>query len=277
MAKKKSTTEVNSVQAKAKAMREAQARADKRTRNIIIATVSVIIVAIIVVMAIVITSETKNSSANSDAQVPAQFAQGEPIAISHLGVGQADPELSDLEIYFSYTCSWCAYLETSVGEDLFDQALQGDYNLIMQPVNTAYMPFQGPATFAALKVAAEAPEQFIAFHQGLTEYFFDALANEDQSVIGNEDSSRAAVVKIANQVGVPAEVVEGFGGSAAEYLTISTKNWGEADIQGRDGSLGTPEVVYNDTKIPWTQGEPAEILASITQGMEAQGFVPGQK
>lgn len=276
MAKKKKA-QAQSVQAKAKAMRDAQQRADRRTRNIIIATVSVIVVAIIVAMVIVVASQSKKSGANADTQVPPQYANGEPIVISHLGVGETDESLSDLEIYLSYTCSWCAYLETAVGLPLADGALAGDYNLVLQPVNTAQMPFQDPATFAALQVAAYAPDQFIDFHQSLAEFFFEALNAEDQSVIGNEEASRVKVAELASSVGVPESVIENFGGDASEYLQISTKNWGDADVEGRDGSLGTPEIVYNGEKIPWSQGEPEQILSGIFTGMDQLGYVPGQK
>lgn len=276
MAKKKSAAGADSVQAKAKAMRDAQARADKRTRNIIVAVVTVVIVAIIVALVLVVQSQSRNA-ANPDSQVPAQFANGEPIVISHEGVGQKDENLADLEIYFSYSCSWCAYLDSSVGENLSQSALNGDFNLVLQPVNTAQMPFQPPATFAALQVAANAPEQFIPFHQALADFFFEASQNQDSSVIGNLEASQAKVNELAQQVGVPQEVIDQFGGDPSKYLEQSTNAWREREIEGRGDGLGTPEIVFKDTVIRWSQGTPEEIYSSILQGMSNLGYQPGQK
>ncbi|MFT0761617.1 thioredoxin domain-containing protein [Actinomyces sp. F1_1611] len=274
MGQKSSKRTEDSVQAKAKAMREAQAKADRRTRNMIIAAVSIIVVAIIAALVFVVTNEGSKNPSPSNEAIPTQFENGEPIVVSHLGVGVRDENLPDLEEYFSYTCSWCAYLDSAVGEKFAEAAKNGEFNYILQPVNTAYMPFQGPATFASLQVAANAPDQFLAFHQALTDYFYGQLQAQDQSVIGNADSSQAQVVTLAQQVGVPEDVINQFGGTAEAYLEKTTKAWTEADVQGREGSLGTPELVFEGSKVAWQQGTPDEIWAGILESLKALGFTP---
>lgn len=275
MAKKKPAAG-SSVQAKAREMREAQEKADRRTRNTIVAVVALVILAIVGALVFVVASQNKPLPEGSG-ELPAEFAEGQPIVISHLGVGQLDEDLPDLKIYFSYSCSWCAYLDQSVFDRLSADAINGDYNLIMQPVNTAYMPFQDPATFASLRVAAGAPDRFIDFHEGLTSFFWTALQNDDSSVIGDMEASRDQILAIGRQVGIPDDVLANFGGSAEEYLATTTPAWTSADIAGRGDSTGTPEIVFNGTKVVWSQGEPDQIYNGIMLSLSELGFVPGQK
>lgn len=275
MAKKNSGGNLDPARAKAQAMRESQQKADKRTRNIIIGVVSVIIVAIVAALIVVVLSQSKPST-NPDGTtgVPSSFSNGEPIVVSHLGVGQKDDSLQDLTLNFSYTCHWCAYLETRVGEDLTNDAAAGKYNLILQPVNTAYMEFQGPATNAALVVAANDPEKFVAFHQAMMAYVDEAVnVNQDLTVVQSLPLSTEKVAELARAAGVSDDVVSQFGKSAEEYLTLTTTNWSGETFEGRvEGSVGTPELVFANTVVPWGQGTPEEIYAQILQGMEGLGL-----
>ena len=280
MAKKKSKSAQDSVQAKARQMREAQDRADRQTRNVIIGVVAVVILAIVATLVFVVKEQTKTvttESGNAGTALPEQYANGEPIVISHLGVGQKDEDLQDLEMYFSFSCSWCAYLQDSVGPELEKSATNGDYNLVLQPVNTAYAPFQGPATAAALWVAAEAPDQFLAFNQALAEFFFDAVQTGDKDIIMDLDASQQKVNDIAARANVPQEVIEKFVSDASGYLSASTAKWTEREVDGREGGTGTPELIFKDSKVPWAQGTPEEIMASITAGLDSLGYQPGQK
>lgn len=273
MAKAKPSSSKNAVRQKAKELREAQEKADRRIRNIIIAVVSVIVIAILAVLIFIVQSQKNAQPGESGATsgVPAQFAQGEPVLVSHLGVGQKDENLQDLTLYFSYTCHWCAYLETNVSAQIDEDVAAGKFNLILQPVDTANMAWIGPATSASLTTAAEDPEHFLLLHQEMMQYFNDQYAAQDGSVITDTAASAAKIAEIAKQLGVSDEVISHFGDNADEYLALSTQNWRDAEVEGRE-SLGTPELVFNGQLVAWGQGTPTEIYNQIITGMKAAGY-----
>lgn len=270
MAKKQSGNSLDPVRAKAKAMRDAQQKADKRNRNIVISTVAVIIVAIIAALVIVVASQNSSSkeSAQSSQSGQSIAVDGKPIIISPKGVGVKDASLPDLTLYYSYTCHWCTYLETAVGQKLVDEADAGKYNLVLQPVSTATMAWQAPATAAALMVAADEPDKFVAFHQAMMEYFNEAYAAQDGSVINDANASIKEVKEIAKEVGVSQSIIDKFPTNADQYLQVANDEWTNAKIKGREkDSLGTPEVVYKGEKVKWTQGTEEEIYNSIVNEM----------
>lgn len=279
MAKKKPSDQDEAIRLKAKQMREAQEKADRRIRNIIIGVVVVVVLAVIAALVFVVQSQNSPSSQSGNQSgsqsaseaVPAQFAGGEPIVVSDKGVGQKDDSKQDLTLYYSYTCHWCAYLENAVGEKLMADAQAGKYNLVLQPVNTAEMAWQGPATSAALVVAAEDPDNFPAFHKALFDYFWDRYQASDASVINNASASVKQVAKLAQDNGISKDVISHFGDSASSYLDVSTAAWGAADVTGRQ-SLGTPELVFNNKVIEWGQGTPDEIYTQVTTNMKAAGW-----
>lgn len=89
-------------------MREAQAKSDQRTRNIIIALVVVLIAAIaIAIVFVVVNRPTPESAAEG---LPEQFREGQPIVVSSEGVGVSNPDAEDLTFYFDYTCGACTSL-----------------------------------------------------------------------------------------------------------------------------------------------------------------------
>ncbi len=276
MAKKSRQQADDSVRAKAAAMREAQEKAERRARNIIFAVVGVVVVALVIAIAVVVTSDKGAKPQSGDGAVPAKYATGEPIYISHLGVGERDPELEDLTVYASFTCGACTILEVSAGADLARAAENGDFNLIIQPVATSVMPYLFSATNASLQVAANAPEKFTAFYQALFAFSNQQLMASDTNVIGNARASLEEVRTIAAGVGVPEDVIAQFSSDAETYLTLSTEAWTNRAVIGRGDRAGTPEIVFRDTKIEWTQGEGTTSYDSIIAGMTSLGYVPGE-
>lgn len=275
MAKKTSPNDAE-VRAKAKAMRESQRKADQRTRNIIFVVVGIIVVALIVAIVFAVKSDTVGKAQSGDGGVPAQFAQGEPIVLSHLGVGESDPNLDDLALYTSFTCSYCAILEDAAGTALLEGALNGDYNLVIHPVSASVMPYLYPATNAILRVAADAPDQFPAFFSALYGFTYSSLESGDTSTLSNLRKSTLEVAEIAANVGVPQNVIDQFSDDAQNYLTLSNQAWGAREVKGREGNPGSPEIVFKDTKIEWTRStEPNVTFDSIIAGMTALGYVPG--
>ena len=239
------------VREKAQQLREQQARADRRTRNIIIGLVVLILVVIIGAISAVIIQSNHKKAQDSQAATAAigSYGDGGPIVVSHLGIGKIDESLPTLTEYFDYSCHVCAAYDVAFGEQATQDALDGKFNIKYQPVNTVKAPYQYAATTASLIAAQKVDAQtWGKFHNALLAYFNEAYNSGNGSVVQDLSKSAKQVKTIASQVGIPEDVVNSFPENGVdEYLTKTTQAWGNATYEGRSpNSLGTPEFVIND-------------------------------
>ena len=239
------------VREKAQQLREQQARADRRTRNIIIGLVALILVVIIGAIAAVIIQSNHKKAQDSQAVTAAigTYGDGAPIVVSHLGIGKVDESLPTLTEYFDYSCHVCAAYDVAFGEQATQDALDGKFNIKYQPVNTVKAPYQYAATTASLIAAQKVDAQtWGKFHNALLAYFNEAYNSGNGSVVQDLSKSAKQVKTIASQVGIPEDVVNSFPENGVdEYLTKTTQAWANATYEGRSpNSLGTPEFVIND-------------------------------
>ena len=269
MAQKKKPA-VDPVRAKAAQMRQAQERADRRTRIIVISSVAAIVLAIAAAVGGVIWKQQSeiNAARNVDAtQILGAYADGRPIIVGANGVvAEADPNLPTLTEYFDYSCHACADLDVAIGRDLTTWAAQGHYNLEMQPVVTVNMDYLKPATGASLVVAQKAPDKWVDFHHALFAYFRTQYQASNGTVIQNLDASWKQVKQIAAEVGVPSDVINTFPVNAVEdYLQASTTAWQNAGYNGRTDSLGTPELIKNRSTVIPLGTQLSALLQSIAE------------
>ena len=239
------------VREKAQQLREQQARADRRTRNIIIGLVALILVVIIGAIAAVLIQSNHKKAQDSQAATAAigSYGDGGPIVVSHLGIGKIDESLPTLTEYFDYSCHVCAAYDVAFGEQATQDALDGKFNIKYQPVNTVKAPYQYAATTASLIAAQKVDAQtWGKFHNALLAYFNEAYNSGNGSVVQDLSKSAKQVKTIALQVGIPEDVVNSFPENGVdEYLTKTTQAWANATYEGRSpNSLGTPEFVIND-------------------------------
>lgn len=239
------------VREKAQQLREQQARADRRTRNIIIGLVVLILVVIIGAIAAVIIQSNHKKVQDSQAATATigSYGDGGPIVVSHLGIGKIDESLPTLTEYFDYSCHVCAAYDVAFGEQATQDALDGKFNIKYQPVNTVKAPYQYAATTASLIAAQKVDAQtWGKFHNALLAYFNEAYNSGNGSVVQDLSKSAKQVKTIALQVGIPEDVVNSFPENGVdEYLTKTTQAWANANYEGRSpNSLGTPEFVIND-------------------------------
>ena len=239
------------VREKAQQLREQQARADRRTRNIIIGLVALILVVIIGAIAAVLIQSNHKKAQDSQAATAAigSYGDGGPIVVSHLGIGKIDESLPTLTEYFDYSCHVCAAYDVAFGEQATQDALDGKFNIKYQPVNTVKAPYQYAATTASLIAAQKVDAQtWGKFHNALLAYFNEAYNSGNGSVVQDLSKSAKQVKTIATQVGIPEDVVNSFPENGVdEYLTKTTQAWANATYEGRSpNSLGTPEFVIND-------------------------------
>lgn len=240
---------------------------DKK-RTLIGVLVALIVAAVALTTAIIVSRDRAQEAEQSQAQSAlGDYADGRPVIVSHLGVGQADDSLPTLTEFFDYTCHYCASMNAAVGEGLAQKAEAGQFNIAYQPVKTANMAMARPATAASLIVAQKDPEHWEAFHHALLAYFGQEFDAGRATVIQDEAKSTEQVAKIAAEVGVPADVIESFSDTGVDaYLEKSTQAWKDMNVSGRDASnFGTPEFVKDGkTIVNVSQDTPLE---SILSGM----------
>ncbi|QPK81047.1 thioredoxin [Schaalia sp. ZJ405] len=276
MAKRKASD--NSVRLKAQQIREAQQRADRRMRNIVIGLVALVVIAVVATVAVVIGSQVQKrnnaldlSKAQSDSATMekanaalGQYAQGAPIVLTKGGIGTADPSLPTLTEYFDYSCHACADVDVLIGTALTDDAIAGKYNLELQPVETIGMEYMAPATSASLIVAQKDPQHWVDFHHKLLKFFASQFNKGEGRVIKDTDASWKQVQKLAAEAGVSQDIIDTFPVDVvSNYLATSTQAWKTAPVEGRDpNSFGTPEYVKDHKTHITLSGKDAQSLAN---------------
>lgn len=255
------------VRAKAAQMRLEQEAADKRMRNIIIGVVAAIVLAVSGIIGYVVATAEKvelESSPEKAAQLLGDYADGKPIVISHKGVGMADEALPTVTEYFDYSCHACSAASVTFGSDLIQAAEDGKFNLALQPVNTVRAPYHLSATSAAVIIARNAPEHLIAFHEAAMAFHSAEYEAGRATTIANATASAQKVKEIAQQVGVPQDVVDSLPANAATaYLEAASTKWHDLKIDDRK-KAGTPEFIVNDTKkVHLSSFEPATAISEI--------------
>ena len=268
------------VRLKAQQLREDQARADRRTRNIIIGLVALILVVIIAAIAAVIVQSNHKKAQSDQAATDAigAYANGDPVVVSHLGIGKIDESLPTLTEYFDYSCHVCAAYDVSFGEQMSQDVLAGKYNVKFQPVNTVKASYQYSATSAILVAAQKVDNKtWLKFHNGLLSYFNEQYNSGTGSVVQDQSKSAKKVKEIAAEAGIPQDVIDTFPENGVEaYLTQTTTAWAEANYEGRQaGSLGTPEFIINDKAVldfaKFNLTSVDQIYPTITAQLEAAG------
>lgn len=262
----KQTGSANDVRAKAAAMRLEQEAADRRMRNIIIAVVAAIVVSVTGIIAYVVSTNTElqvEATPEQAAELLGDYASGKPIILSHKGVGQADDTLPTVTEYFDYSCHACSAASVLFGTELVKAANEKKFNIAYQPVNTVGGPYHFPATTASVIIARKAPEQWLAFHEAAMAFHNQEYQAGRGTTIGNATASARKIREIAQQVGVPQDIVDTLPANAAnDYLQSASEKWQNLEVEDRE-KTGTPEFIVNNKKVNLTTFEAAQAVAEI--------------
>ncbi|WP_127126513.1 thioredoxin domain-containing protein [Georgenia sp. SYP-B2076] len=225
----------------ARVLREAQAKREKRNRNlIIIGIVALIAIVAVAVYSIVSAGNEKagQSAIEQVSDVPANssMADGGISLGSSLVAGTANKGAPTIDVYLDYTCPHCADFEKINGADVDELVSTGKATVVYHPIplldqSGDLSGFSGRAVNAAATVADKAPEAYNAFQKAL----FALYANATDPNPTGEQIAAAAV-----QAGVPQAVADTF--TAGTF-----KDWAKASLEqfAKDGYRGTPTVLIN--------------------------------
>jgi protein-disulfide isomerase len=242
-------------QERARALREAQAKRDRRTRLVIIG-VLVALVALIAVTVAVIVGQAGRSGLNAVA-APAGADESGGIVVGRDGVGQPTPDAPTVAVYSDFLCPFCAMFEETNAEMLEELRTTGEATLVYHPV--AYLDrlsngtqYSTRSAQAAAVVADAAPEQFVDFWTTL-------FANQPaENSPGLDDGE---IARLALGVGVPQDVVDTFGdGRFTEWVTAASEQ-ATRDLP----RPATPTVLIDGTAFEGDWRDPELLRSAILE------------
>lgn len=263
--------------AEALAMREAQAKRDKRNRLITIgALVGGLLVLVGVFLAIWIPAmndrnETLDAVAEGDlsqVESPANSTDDGGIPMGAEGVAGTDngAEAVEIGVYLDYMCPICGTFEETNGETLDALRESGDVTVVVHPVSILDRTSQGSqfstrAAAAAAFVADRAPE---AMNQ------FNTLMFENQPAEGTEGLTDEQIADLAEQAGAPADVAAQIAdGTAAEtyadWVATATSlvTQDEALSNPQSGGFGTPTITIDGERWDGNWQDPTALSSAV--------------
>jgi protein-disulfide isomerase len=262
----------DAARAEALALREAQAKRDKRNRAITIGALvgglAVLLGAFLwVFIPAMNQKETQKTEPLSGVTAPATARDDGGITIGQDGVAGTTTEGAvEVGVYFDYMCPVCGQFEDINAASIDELREAGDITLVQYPVSildraSAGTQFSTRSAAIAGYVAEHAPEQFNAFNEAM----FASQPGE-----GSTGLSDQQIADIAKSAGVPADVVDQiaagdalkeFGKWAEGATSLATQNPDLANPQ--TGTFGTPTITIDGKRWDGNWTDPAELKKAV--------------
>lgn len=260
----------DAARAEALALREAQAKRDKRNRAITIGALvgglAVLIGAFLwVFIPAMNQKEARVTEPLTGVTAPSTANDTGGISIGSAGAaGTSTDGAVEVGVYLDYMCPICGDFEEINGATLDQLREAGDVNVVLHPVAILNhmanaQQFSTRSAAAAAYVAEHAPEQLNAFNSAM-------FANQPEE--NKETLTDQQIAEIAKTAGVPADVADGiaagkavkeFGDWVEGATTLTTQN---PDLQGERG-FGTPTITINGERWEGNWGDPAALPAAV--------------
>lgn len=230
--------------AKAQALREEQARKAHRaalTRRALIGVGAVVVVG--GVAGTVWYSKSaeeakKNSKLPSAVRDDGSWTYG-----SDLAVGSSTVDAPVLDVYFDYSCHFCANFEMAHSEEMRTLTADGRITLALHPVQALDQDWTNMAYNAMGAVLDNEPDKALDYHNALLSHFGTAFSQQDAGLL-TED----AIDDVASQTGLSSDTR-----SAIKKAVKSSgyQKWIDTSTQAfRDGGFqGTPAIAYNGQQV----------------------------
>lgn len=263
----------DAARAQALKLQQEQIRREKRTRNVIIA--SVLAGLLVVVMAGYFIIKSAGPGVDSGITefpaglaVPAVADKAGGISFGASGEAGSDSgaDAVRVDVYLDYMCPLCGQFEALNSTALDELRSNGDITMVLHPVSILDAQSQGSsystrAAQAFAYVAENAPAQALDFN---AEMFIQQPAE------GTTGLSNDQIAAIATNVGVPTDVVKGIStGTYNKFVEALTEiAFNDTRLTNPNGGFGTPTILINGERITsdWRQAGAleAEIKAAQT-------------
>lgn len=262
----------DAARAEALALREAQAKRDKRNRAITIgALVGGLAVLIGAFLWVFIPAMNQKDAQKTEpltgvtAPAAANDTGGIPVGTDGVA-GTSTEGAVELGVYFDYMCPICGDFESVNAASIDEMRTAGDITLVQHPVAildrfSSGSQFSTRSASAAAYIAEHAPAQFNAFNEAM-------FANQPEE--NKETLTDAQIAEIAKTAGVPAAVadkiaagdaVKEFGDWVEGATNLATQNPDLANPQ--TGGFGTPTITINGERWDGNWTDPAELKKAV--------------
>lgn len=227
--------------AQAKALREEQERLERRARITRRSLFGVGVVAVAGGVTYLVVSD--GDSGDGD-KVPAGVeADGSWTYGADLTVGSVNEGAPVLDLYFDYSCHFCAQFEATHSEEIMTLLKDGRITLALHPVQALGQVWTDQSMNAMGVVLDQQPEAALDFHNALLAFFTQIYQARDVSMMTEEN-----VVTTARGAGVTSEVTDGFSaaikdGAYGKWVTACNTAFNAR------GFTATPAVQYDGTSL----------------------------
>ena len=229
--------------AQAEQLRKSQASRERRSRNILLGVLGGVVVIVVAIGAFIFTQSQKTLLDNFSGAVPANTDSRGGISVGTAGTaGTVNEGAPVLQVYLDFMCPYCGQFEDANATDLGELRAAGDltvtYHIVSNLDQASTTGYSTRASNAAATIANDAPEQFVAFVEGM-------FANQPEE--GGPGLSDEEIKAIAIEAGVPAEVADTLADAKYnEWVDIASQQ------ARRDGANGTPTVKLDGKKVDKT-------------------------
>ena len=257
--------------AEALALREAQAKRDKRNRLITIgALVAGVLVLVGVFLAVWIPA-MKDQNKTIDAVAAGNLADvtspstsrddgGIPMGADG-AAGTENEGAVEVGVYLDYMCPICGQFEETNGATLDQLRESGDITVVLHPVSILdrmanAQQFSTRSAAAAAWIADRAPEQMNAFNA----IMFQNQPEENVSTLTDEQ-----IADLAEQAGVPSAMpaaTETYADWAAPATSLVLGD--EALVNPQSGGFGTPTITIDGERWDGNWSDPNALSAAVT-------------
>lgn len=238
------------------AAREAEAQRLKKRQRVLLGVGGIVILALLAaIVFVVVRAATSDDGGNAGGGTPpANVSAGGAIPVG------AEDAPTTLEIYFDYMCPACGQFEAANGDDIERLVEAGDVKVELRPISFLDRTSNGTrystrSANAVATVADAAPERVWPFHAALY---------ESQPEEGTDGLSDDQVADIAEEAGVPADVIARFDDLEFEgWVADVTQEAFDAGVEGTPTVKIDGEVWEGDL---YTPGALAEAIAAADAG-----------
>ncbi|WP_067780044.1 DsbA family protein [Actinomyces vulturis] len=242
----------DAARAKAKAMREEQARA-ARKKSILIIVAATVITALVIAAVIfgskssngaTPTGETPSVSPSTVAGIPPHTTENGAIPFGKdLVAGSVNENAPVIDLYFDYACPHCAEFETLHSAELAELATNGQATIVLHPVKILGSAWTDAVNNALAVVLVKDPAHAMDFHKNAFAILENAVKTQNPQALTIQ-----ALIEAATNAGVPTEVSTEFtptieANTYQPWTTENTKHFQEI------GLTGTPSLLINGQKV----------------------------
>jgi protein-disulfide isomerase len=235
-----------------RAMQAEQARAERRRRSVIVASIVIVLIATVVGIGIAVQSSRNSSATSGPSAAP-------PGANANFGIYRGGPAPVTVTVYEDFQCPFCKEFEQQLGPTLLSDINKGEIRVEYRPIAILDDASTTDYSSRALETAA-----CTLAHGGVTAFAkLHDLLFQNQPEEGSAGLSDSQLADLAQQAGADKAAVSACQAKGT-YDAWAAKATGQSS---KDGVNATPTYLVNGKEVTFVQGQP--YLTTLTNLIKA--------